>query len=79
MLIVSRQSDESVIVDGINGSTREIKVTVLQVKGKRVQLGFEINTDVPMHRSQSWERVRGGLRYDTATAGPQGTGGWSAQ
>jgi hypothetical protein len=37
-----------VIVDGCNGFTREIKVTVLQVKGGKVQLGFEVNSDVPI-------------------------------
>jgi sRNA-binding carbon storage regulator CsrA len=57
MYVLSRQCNESVIVDGFNGSTREIKVTVLQVKGGKVQLGFEVNSDVPRlvgsHRNES--------------------------
>jgi len=68
-----------VIVDGLDGSTREIKVTVLQVKGGRVQLGFEVNTGVPVHRSLSRERLCGGLRHDRAAAGPESSLGWSAQ
>lgn len=52
MYVLSRKRDESVIVDGFSGSTREITVTVLEVKDGRVQLGFEVNADVPMHRSE---------------------------
>jgi sRNA-binding carbon storage regulator CsrA len=47
MYVLTRQCDESVIVDCINGSTREITVTVIQVKGGKVQLGFEVNSDAP--------------------------------
>jgi hypothetical protein len=47
MYVLSRKRDESVIVDCVSGSTREIKVTVLQVKGGKVQLGFEVNSGVP--------------------------------
>jgi len=71
MLVLSRRSEESVIVDGLNGSTREIKVTVLQVKGGSVQLGFEVNTDAPRRRSESRERIRGGLGHGRSTAGPE--------
>jgi len=44
---------------------------VLQVKGGNVQLGFEVNTYVPMPRSESRGRIRVGLGHDRSTAGPE--------
>jgi len=79
MLVVSRRNEESVIVDSLDGSTREIKVTVLQVRDGRVQLGFEVNTDAPVHCSESRERLFGGFRHDRATEGSESSAAWCAQ
>jgi carbon storage regulator CsrA len=53
-----------VIVDGFNSPERAIKVTVLEIKGGNVRLGFEVNQDVPVHRTEVWERIQAGGRPD---------------
>jgi len=57
MLVLSRKSNESVVIGGHNPLERMLKVTVLQISGGRVKLGFEVNDDVPVHRLEVWERM----------------------
>ena len=59
MLVLSRKSRESVVVGGSDGIHRLLKVTVLDVRGGRVKLGFEVDDDVPVHRSEIWQRIGG--------------------
>jgi carbon storage regulator CsrA len=35
-----------------------IKVTVLEVRGSTVKLGFEAGDEVPIHRAEVWDRIR---------------------
>jgi carbon storage regulator CsrA len=58
MLVLSRKDQESVVVGGADGFHRLLKVTVLGIHGTNVELGFEVDPDVPVHRSEVWERVR---------------------
>ncbi len=60
MLVLSRKSQESVIVGGVDGFERLLKVTVLEIVGGKVRLGFEVDTHVPVHRAEVWERIRAG-------------------
>jgi carbon storage regulator CsrA len=32
-------------------------VTVVDIRGSHVRLGFEVDADVPVHRSEVWERI----------------------
>ncbi len=57
MLVLSRKNRESVIVGGVGGFERVLKVTVLKIKGSQVTLGFEGDADIPVHRSEIWERM----------------------
>ena len=59
MLVLSRKSQETVVVGGSDGFQRILKVTVLSVKGGTVRLGFEVDADVPIHRLEIWERIHG--------------------
>ncbi len=72
MLVLSRKTQESVVVGGSDRFERMLKVTVLEIKGEKVRLGFEADADVPVHRSEVWERiVAGGLpRGPTASCSP---------
>jgi carbon storage regulator CsrA len=56
MLVLSRTNRESVVVGGTDGLHRLLKVTVLDIQGTNVRLGFEVDPDVPVHRSEVWER-----------------------
>lgn len=58
MLVLSRKSKESVMVGGSDGFERLLKVTVLDVRGGIVKLGFEVDSGVPVHRLEVWERIR---------------------
>jgi carbon storage regulator len=58
MLVLSRKNQESVVIGGADGFQRLMKVTVLGIRGANVKLGFEVDADVPVHRSEVWERIR---------------------
>jgi carbon storage regulator CsrA len=36
-----------------------LKITVLEVAGGKVKLGFEVDSDIPVHRQEIWERMCG--------------------
>ena len=59
MLVLSRRTRESVVV-GEPGDPVEliIKVTVLEIHGRTVRLGFEVAGDTPVHREEVWHRLR---------------------
>jgi carbon storage regulator CsrA len=58
MLILARKSQEAVVISGANGYEQLLKVTVLEVRGGTVKLGFEAGAEVPIHRAEVWERIR---------------------
>jgi carbon storage regulator len=70
MLVLSRKSQESVVVGGSAGFERILKVTVLEINARAVRLGFEIDKDVPVHRWEVWERICAAERTDSPTEGP---------
>jgi carbon storage regulator CsrA len=57
MLVLSRQSRESVVVGGSDGFHRLLKVTVLAIQGPNVKLGFEVDEEVPVRPSELLERI----------------------
>lgn len=46
MLVLSRKTNESVVIDD------KIVVTVIEIRGDKVRLGFEAPKDVPIHRQE---------------------------
>jgi carbon storage regulator CsrA len=70
MLVLSRKSQETVVVGGSAGFEPMLKVTVLEIKGGKVRLGFDIDANVPVHRLEVWERIRAGGQTDSSTEGP---------
>jgi carbon storage regulator CsrA len=34
-----------------------MKITVLDIQGAKVRLGFEVDPAVPVHRAEVWERI----------------------
>jgi carbon storage regulator len=56
MLVLSRKSCESIIVGDHGGSTRQfLKVTVIEIRGDKVKLGFEAAGDIRVHRWEVWK------------------------
>ena len=70
MLVLSRKRLESVVVGGAVGFERLLKVTVLELKGNRVRLGFEADSSVSVHRWEIWQRIHGGGNPDSAMEDP---------
>jgi len=70
MLVLSRKRLESVVVRGAVGFERLLKVTVLELRGGSVRLGFEIDSSVPVHRWEVWEKIRSGGQPDSPLEEP---------
>ena len=62
MLVLSRKHGESVVIGG------GITVIVLKVKGNMAQLGIEAPKEIPVHRSELYERIR---ENERARAAPE--------
>jgi carbon storage regulator len=73
MLVLSRRTQESVVVGGSDRFERMLKVTVLEIKGGKVRLGFEADGDVPVHRAEVWERIRSGVPPNGMAEGAEGS------
>jgi carbon storage regulator len=58
MLVLSRKSQESVVVGGSVNSEPTVIVRVLEIRNGRVRLGIEAAKDIPIHREEVWDRIR---------------------
>lgn len=54
MLILSRRTDESILIGD------EVKITILSVKGKQVRIGITAPPDVSVHREEIYQRIQSG-------------------
>ena len=57
MLVLSRRSQQSVIVGDPDSLERMLKVTVLEISSGMVKLGFEAPDGIPVHRQEVWNRI----------------------
>jgi carbon storage regulator CsrA len=57
MLVLSRKTQESVMVGGPGGTERLLKVTVLEIRSGHVRLGFEADAKIAIHRSEVWQQL----------------------
>ena len=69
MLILSRKNQESVVVGGSDRFERLLRVTVVEIRNGSVRLGFEADADVPVPRSEVWDRIQAGEQTDGPTPG----------
>jgi carbon storage regulator len=67
MLVLSRKSHESVVIGGSPSLQPVLKVTVLEIRGGKVKLGFEADAQVPVQRSEVWERIHAGEKAAAPT------------
>lgn len=54
MLVLSRKVNESIVIDG------GIKVTVVEVRGDKVRLGFEAPEETKVHRQEVFDAIQRG-------------------
>lgn len=52
MLVLSRKKDESIIING------NIVVTIVEVRGDKVRLGFIADRSVEIHRQEVYEAIQ---------------------
>ena len=64
------EKQESVVIGESDGFHRLLKVTVLGIHGTNVKLGFEVDPDIPIHRSEVWEPIRTHSQVASQTVGP---------
>jgi len=67
MLVLTRKPGEALML------ADEVKITVLEVKGKQVRLGIEAPADVAVHREEIYRRIEA----ERATDGTNGANGRS--
>jgi carbon storage regulator CsrA len=70
MLVLTRKSNESVVVGGSGRFESLLKVTVLEIKSGCVRLGFEADASIPVHRSEVWEKIHKSSGAQGATRNP---------
>ena len=58
MLILSRRTDESIVIGD------EVTITILSVKGKQVRIGITAPPDVSVHREEIYQRIQSGESSD---------------
>jgi carbon storage regulator CsrA len=70
VLILSRKSQQAVVVGAADGVEQLLKITVLEIYGGNVKLGFEAEANIPVHRWEVWERIRAGFQPDRPARSP---------
>ena len=68
-MVLTRKSQDSVGVGRSDSLEPMLTVTVLDIAGGKVRLGFKGDSDVPVHRMEVWERIRGNGRPASPTGG----------
>jgi len=57
MLVLTRKNRESVVIGRPEDLKVVLEITILEIDGGRVRLGFTANTTMPIHRREVWERI----------------------
>jgi carbon storage regulator len=52
MLVLSRKPSESIVIRD------DIVVTIIEIRGDKVRLGFDAPRDVPIHRNEVYEAIK---------------------
>ncbi len=52
MLVLTRKKNESIVIND------NIIVTVIEIRGGKVRLGFDAPKDVPIHRREVYDAIR---------------------
>ncbi len=57
MLVLSRKNQEAVVVGSADGGEYLVRITVIEIRGSRVKLGFEAADEIRVHRFELWEQM----------------------
>lgn len=56
MLILTRKPSETITIG--NKGEIQITITIISINGGQVRLGVEAPKDIPVNRSELWERIK---------------------
>ncbi|NCX98805.1 MAG: carbon storage regulator [Planctomycetia bacterium] len=74
MLVLTRKNRESVVI-GQPGEMRiALEITILEIEGGRVRIGFEADTKLPIHRREVWDRICNGQGNGQGNGNGNGNG-----
>jgi carbon storage regulator CsrA len=59
MLVLARKSTESIVIAHSGDFHELVRVTVVEISGSKVKLGFTAKNDLAIRREEVWERVCG--------------------
>lgn len=57
MLVLTRKNRESVVIGRGEDLSIALEITVLEIEGGRVRLGFQCDPATPIHRREVWDRI----------------------
>lgn len=69
MLVLTRKNRESVVIGQADGTQIALEITVLEIEGGRVRLGFEADNRLPIHQREVWDRICNGNGNGAAGTG----------
>ncbi|NBT13322.1 MAG: carbon storage regulator [Planctomycetia bacterium] len=70
MLVLTRKNRESVVIGRPEDQEMMLEITILDIEGGRVRLGFEADTKMPIHRREVWDRICNGNGNGAAPRDP---------
>jgi carbon storage regulator len=75
MLVLTRKNRESVVIGQPGEMQIALEITVLEIEGGRVRLGFEADNKLPIHRREVWDRICNGNGNGNGHANGDGSAG----
>jgi len=57
MLVLTRKNRESVVIGRPEDLEIVLEITILEIEGGRVRLGFQADAKMPIHRREVWDRI----------------------
>lgn len=60
MLVLTRKNRESVVIGRAKDLEVILEITILEIEGGRVRLGFQADSRMPIHRREVWDRICNG-------------------
>ena len=60
MLVLTRKNRESVVIGQPGEMQIVLEITILEIEGGRVRLGFQADSKLPIHRREVWDRICNG-------------------
>ena len=64
MLVLSRRKNESVVINN------DVTVTLIEIRGDRVRLAITAPKDVPIHRQEVYDAIRGCFAVEPVPVDP---------